>query len=369
MSRSLRALLTVLLLLLAVPITGFGPPTLVESNASDTAVSPRVAGLIKQDRAPRVQASAAVLVDAETGSVVFEKNAHARRAPASTTKIMTALVTLRNARLDDVVVAGSEVEGIEPTIIGLDPGDRLTVEQLLYGLLLPSGNDAAVALAKRVGGSIPRFVSMMNEEAADLGLDDTQFVNPNGLDADGHYSSAFDLALIARAALKDPTFARVVSTREYSIPGPPRWLFRSTNILLGTFPGADGVKTGYTDNAGRCLVLSATRDGRRAIAVVLDSEATWADSSALLDYFFANYSSSTLTVAGSPLATYFVGDEARSLVAMARPQVVLPRWQEPYLRLFFDVVVAPDGQGASGSVDYYLFGRKKGQIELIDAGG
>lgn len=366
--RAPRRVAALLLLLLALVTSGFGPPTLIESHAAVTPATPLTLKLMRVDRPPQVSAKAAVIMDAGTGQVVYEKNSHERRAQASTTKMVTALVTLEKAQLSDVVKAGPDVK-VEPSVIGLDPGDQLTVEQLLYGLLLPSGNDAAVALADYVGGSIPGFAAMMNAKAEQLGLKDTHFVTPHGLDADGHYSSAYDLAIIARAGMQNPVFARIVGATEFRIDGPIRWVFKNSNKLLGVYPGADGVKTGYTDNAGRCLVFSATRNGHRAIAVVLDSADIFADAAALLDYFFADYTWDTLPAADSPLGSYSRGEEVGRMVARTRPSLVFPGWQKPYLRWFYSLVPdASKADGSAGLVTYYLFGRKVAEAPLYDEG-
>ncbi len=367
-TRATRTGLALLVLMLALATSGFGPPTLIESDSPVTPASPSTLKLMRGDRPPFLTAKAAVVMDADSGQVVFEKNSHERRAQASTTKMMTALVTLENARLSDVVKAGPDVK-VEPSIIGLDPGDQLTVEQLLYGLLLPSGNDAAVALADHVGGSIPKFAAMMNAKADQLGLKDTHFVNPHGLDADGHYSSAYDLALIARAGMKNPVFEKIVATREYLITGPIKWQFKNGNRLLLSYPGADGVKTGYTDNAGRCLVFSATRDGHRAIAVVLDSGDSFGEAQALMDYFFANYSWGTLNASDVPLGSYSRESEERRTVAKTEPRIVFPNWQRSYLRWFFALSPGSPGQEeALGAVTYYLFGKKVAEVPLYDEG-
>ena len=370
MTGRFRNLAALLPFIASVFTSGYGPPTLVEADPANAAISPSVLSQIQESRPPEIGAKSAILMDAATGSVIYERESHTRRAMASTTKIMTALVTLSSARLDETVTASPNVRSVEPTIIGLDPGDQLTVVQLLYGLLLPSGNDAAVALAEHVGGSVAGFARMMNAKAADLDMEDTHFVNPHGLDEDGHYSSAYDLAILARAAMKQPVFESIVSTREFRIKGPPAWLFRSSNLLLQTVAGADGIKTGYTDNAGRCLVASAARGGRRAISVVLDSETQWADSAALLQYFFATYDWEMPPRAQSALASYTAGQEVRTASARTLPQMVLPRWQEPYLRWYYDVPSGTDpDDGAVGTVSYFLFGTKVGQAELYAGGG
>jgi serine-type D-Ala-D-Ala carboxypeptidase (penicillin-binding protein 5/6) len=370
MRRGLLRLPLVLLALLSLLATaGFGPPTLIESDDASTPVSSSTLKQMRLERQPQVSAKAAVIMDATTGQLIYDKNSHAHRAPASTTKMTTALVTLESSKLTDVVTAGPNVKKVEPTIIGLDPGDKLTVEQLLYGLLLPSGNDAAVALAEHVGGSESGFATMMNAKVAQLGLKDTHYVTPHGLDTAGHYSSAYDLALTARAAFKNPVFEKIVSTKEYRVDGPVKWYFKNNNRLLDSYSGADGVKTGYTDDAGRCLAASATRAGHRVIVVVLDSLDTVADSAALLDYAFSKYSWEPIRAGDSPLGVYGQGDELRRAVISPQPDMIMPTWQKPYIRWYFS---APSGQGrgdgGTGTVTYYLFGRKVAEFELRDGG-
>ncbi len=361
----MRHLIVIILLVTFSLLTvGFGPPTLIESEAAVTPVSSSTVKQIRADRLPKVGARAWLLMDETTGQVLASKNPHDHRPMASTTKMMTSLVTLEKARLTDVVTAGKNVK-VDPTIIGLDPGDTLTVEQMLYGLMLVSGNDAAVALAEHVGGSIPGFADMMNAKATQLGLKDTHFVNPHGFDDPKHYSSAYDLAVLARTALQNPVFARIVSTKEYRIDAPIRWVFKNSNQLLNTLPGADGVKTGYTDEAGRCLVSSATRRGHRAIAVVLDGPDMYEDSGALLDYLLTNYDWESLEAADHPIAESGQGSEVQQVVARDKPAIVFPSWQRPYLRHYYDVSSTPSkGDGAAGAASYYLFGKKVAEVGL-----
>ena len=235
-------------------------------------------------------AESAIVVDGESGAVLYAKSAHTRLAQASTTKIMTAIVAIENGRLDDRVTVDVDSSQLylatESTVMGLMPGQTVTLQTLLYGLMLSSGNDAAIAISKHIAGSEAKFVEMMNAKAKALGLRDTQFKNPHGLDADGHYSSAYDLAQLARYAMQNPTFASLSSTRHWTADGFDIW---NLNKLLATYAGADGVKPGFTDNAGRCLVGSAVRDGRRVFVTVLRSEDTTADSKALLDYTFDGF--------------------------------------------------------------------------------
>ena len=322
-----------------------------------------------QDEPPPLFSKAVAIMDAQTGTFVYSEKLHERRAPASTTKMLTALVTVRHAKLDEVVVAGPGVL-VEPSIIGLEPGDELTVEQMLYGMLMNSGNDAALAFAEHVGGSVEGFAEMMNEEAERLGMAELHFVNPHGLDAEGHYSTAHDLALLARALLANPLLARIVSTQEYVIDGPVRWTFHNTNRLLATYPGADGVKTGYTDDAGRCLVASATRDGHRAISVALGSIDQWEQSASLLDYFFETYRWAPLHVPAIPLSNYGAAWSPAEVRITGEDEIPLPAWQRPLVRWFIsgsDGAAADDGIVAT--VRYTVLGERVAERQLVPSGG
>lgn len=235
-------------------------------------------------------AESAILIEAETGAVISEKNADERRAMASTTKIMTAILTIEAGDLDKEFTVDSYAIMVEGTSMGLQEGDRVSRRDLLYGILLPSGNDAANAAAVSVGGSIPAFVKMMNEKAEVLGLSDTHFVTPSGLDADGHYTTARDLAMLAAYAMKNETFREIVSSKskklEFGNPPYPRTLYNS-NKMLSNYEGAIGIKTGFTDNARRCLVSAAERNGVTLIAVTLNAPDDWNDHTKMLDYGFS----------------------------------------------------------------------------------
>lgn len=236
---------------------------------------------------PPIQARAAVVLDVASGAVLYAKDAHAQLPPASLTKMATAQVALQRADPDSMVVA-TERSMAEPAVIGLDPGDRLPLREALYGLLLNSGNDVALAIAESVGGgSIARFVGWMNTLVASLGLVDTHFANPHGLDIGDQYSSAYDLAIIGRTLLRQPLLRTMVATTRHDYDAPPLWAFRNINRFLTAYPGADGLKTGYETRAGRCLAASATRDGRQLIVVVLNSEDYVTDAATLMDYGFS----------------------------------------------------------------------------------
>jgi D-alanyl-D-alanine carboxypeptidase len=254
-------------------------------------------------------AKAAVLMEADSGDLIFSQNENARLPMASTTKIMTALVTLERASLDEKITIPAAAVGIEGSSIYLVENEILTIEDLLYALMLQSANDAAVALALAVAGSVDAFATLMNEKAVDLGLTDSHFVNPHGLDADEHYTTAKELALITRAAMENPTFRRICGTERKSIPMQGiegKRLLLNHNKMLRTYDGAIGVKTGFTKKTGRCLVSAAERDGVTLIAVTLGAPDDWRDHTAMLDYGFSLYESVSLCEVGSYHAPLWV---------------------------------------------------------------
>ena len=234
----------------------------------------------------KLSARAAVLYQPETKTFLYEKNANDKRPMASTTKIMTALVTLENVKdLSEPVRIDPSAIGTEGSSAYLKDGDTVTVQELLYALMLRSANDAAVALACFVGGDTAGFAAMMNERAEKLGLTDTHFANPHGLDDEEHYTTAHDLAIIAAEAMKLDIFTEICSTyKKTLVSGERRRTYINHNKLLYKYEGAIGVKTGFTDESGRCLVGAAERDGLRFITVTLDAPTDWADHKALFDY-------------------------------------------------------------------------------------
>jgi D-alanyl-D-alanine carboxypeptidase (penicillin-binding protein 5/6) len=243
---------------------------------------------------PEIGARAAIVVEYPSGRILYSHAMHDNLAPASTTKLMTAILALEHGNLEaQVTVSPDDLVG--ESSMGLENGERQSIHNLLYGMLLPSGNDAAMAVARHIGSLDPgpnsgvkdpvsRFVDMMNARASQLGLTDSHFFNPHGLDADGHHSSAYDLSSLAWYALHFPVFNDIVKTPFFNAGGHS---LRNTNEMLTRYPGSDGVKTGWTDAGGLCLVTSATRDGHRLISVVLNAPHWYNDSSALLDYGFA----------------------------------------------------------------------------------
>ena len=237
-------------------------------------------------KAKAVSAQKACVMDAVSGRFLLEKEADSQSLIASTTKIMTALIVCEQCNVLDRVRIPKEAVGIEGSSMYLQEGEILTIQELLYGLMLHSGNDAAVALAIYCGGTVEGFAELMNDKAHNLGMTGSHFVNPNGLDAPDHYATARDLAVLAAYAMENPIFYKTVSAKTVTVG--QRYL-RNHNKLLWQVEGADGVKTGYTRAAGRLLVSSATRNGRRLIAVTINAPDDWNDHADLLEDGFSRY--------------------------------------------------------------------------------
>jgi D-alanyl-D-alanine carboxypeptidase len=241
----------------------------------------------------KLAATAAILVDAKTGQVLFAKHAHERRPVASTTKIMTALLALQSVAPDDLITVSPAVTRVPLVREGLRAGETVEAWKLFYAMLLYSGNDDALQLALATAGTKDAFLRRMNAEAAVLGMRDTHYTSPSGVIDVGNYSSAWDLATVARVALRNPRFAKVVRTKEIHVPWSAptnEKVYINNNLMLRTYPGTIGVKTGYTHLAGWCLVTAATRHGRTLISVVLDSPNMYVDSTKLLNLGFASSS-------------------------------------------------------------------------------
>lgn len=252
---------------------------------------------------PSVGAQSAVLMEAESGEILYNHNGDARLPMASTTKIMTALVAIEHTKhLDKEVRVAEEAAGIEGSSIYLSAGEKLTMEQLLYALMLESANDAAAAIACEVAGSVDDFAALMNEKAEELGLSNTHFTNPHGLDNEEHYTSAADLGKLASAAMQNETFKKIVSTYKNKIPlngSEGTRVLVNHNRLLQSYDGTIGVKTGFTKRSGRCLVSAAERDGVTLVAVTLNDPDDWKDHKTMLDYGFSMYQRYTLAEEGA----------------------------------------------------------------------
>lgn len=253
------------------------------------------------DRPPAVKGQSALLMDAETGQALWSLNANVRRPMASTTKVMTVVLALERGNLDDVVTAPKGIDQIPPSSLYIKPGEKLTLRELVYAAIIRSANDAAALIGRHVAGSTPEFVKMMNERAAELGMKDTQFKNANGLNAQGHYSTAHDLAILTRHALTIPLFNEICATRVMTLESRKTGdrVVKSRAPFLLHYPGADGVKSGYTRQAGYCYIGSATSGGWRLVSVVLKSSDAGADSKAMMDYGFGQFERRVVARAGT----------------------------------------------------------------------
>ena len=312
-------------------------------------------------------AKAAVLMEAGTGRLLVAQNEEARLPMASTTKIMTALLTLEQTELDEYFTVDTEALYVEGSSMGLAPEDSVTLRILAAGMLLASGNDAANAAAVRIAGSVPDFVVLMNARAAELGMKNTSFETPSGLDADEHFSSAYDMALLAQAALNNNDFAEICSqprmTLMFGNPPFKRWL-GNHNSLLKSYEGAIGVKTGFTKKAGRCLVSAAERDGIRLICVTLSCPDDWREHTRLLDYGFAGLKSSDLSSLMPPLLLPVGGGVQKNVVLEQQHTAVVALAEGEQARVKSRVLLkrfllAPVSKGqAVGEVRFTLDGKE-----------
>ncbi len=314
-----------------------------------------------------ISASNAILLDGQTGRVIYEKQADKQGLIASTTKIMTALVVCEQVNVLDRVRIPKQAVGIEGSSMYLKEGEILTVQDLLYGLMLHSGNDAAVALAIYCGGTVEGFAELMNDKAHRLGLYNTHFVNPNGLDSPGHYSTARDMAVLAAYAMENPIFYKTVSTKTVTAGGRN---LRNHNKLLWMLDGTDGVKTGFTKKAGRILVSSCTRQGRRLLCVTMNDGNDWQDHISLMETGFANYTVRQIVKKGDCVGTVPVisgEDTYVALIATEDFSYSLAQGEEPTIVLSKPgFVYAPVAQGQEAGVAHIcLDGKSVGQIPVV----
>lgn len=323
-----------------------------------------------QVNAVSTSAKSAILMEAESGRVLYEENAHEERLIASITKLLTALVAVESEiPLQDFVEITAEVCKVEGSSLYLTEGEEITFEALLYGMLLHSGNDAATAIALHCGGTVEGFVELMNKKAVDLGLSHSSFENPHGLNGDNHYSSAYDMAVIAQACLENEVVAKMVATQQISLSGRT---FTNKNKLLSTYEGCIGMKTGYTELAGRTLVSAATRDGMTLICVTLDDGNDWIDHSSLFDYGFSTYEMVEYTVEEGPTADIFVENSLIPFVSVGmvenfRYPVKEGEEISSSIMVSESSATAPvkEGQAVEGSVVWRLNGEEIGQSSVV----
>ena len=323
----------------------------------------------------QTSAAAACIVELTTGRVLFEYEADTQLPMASTTKVMTALLALELGEPDEPVTCSENAYGVPGTSIYLDLGETLPLGQMLLGLMLASGNDAAVAIAEHLGGSVEEFAQMMNARALELGARNTHFVTPHGLPMDGHYTTARDLALISRHAMTLHAFRRIVSTQRASIPWAGRDYDRqlqNKNRLLSDYPGATGVKTGYTRAAGRCLVFGAQREGLELVGALLNCPEWFDEAARLMDACFEQYGMLTLYRAGEDARVVPVqGGVGRTVGAVAVTDLSVPVRQGEEVRLVLDLpeqIEAPVRAGDElGTASAVLSGETLLTVPLVAA--
>lgn len=358
MTRKLATLYLVLLFSLAVVL---GRPGLAVSNPPP----------------PFVSASSAILADFATGRVLWAKNEREKRPIASITKVMTAIVVLENVALDSKVPISQRATDAGESELYLSPGEERTVEELLYGALLRSANDASIALAEYVGGSVENFVNLMNKKAKLIGALDTNFTNPHGLKDGNLYSTAYDLALIARYAMRNRKFAEIVGTKTYIIPWPNNPYPRAAinhNELLEQYPAANGIKTGWTREAGYCLMASAKKNGFSLVSVVLnapDSQSRFDDSQRILEYGFANFRRDKVIDKGKVYGRLSFPDIEEISPVVARKDLVTlihktsANFVEKVVTLDKDILPPVLKGQVVGKVKVSQFGQELGEVELV----
>lgn len=275
-----------------------------------------------------ISARSAVVLDAASGRVLFEHNARTKRGMASTTKIMTALCAIEHGDLEKTVIISNTASGVEGSSMYLAAGEKLKLSDLVYGLMLVSGNDAATAIAENVSGSTEKFAELMNKKAMEIGAFDTSFTNPHGLSDDNHYTTAYDLAKITAYAMKNPMFCEVVSTKSKKLPqnegGYPRLLVNH-NKFLNMYEGCIGVKTGFTKATGRCLVTSVEKNGLRLVCVTLNDPDDWSDHKTMYDNAYSAFSSYKLKNSGDIITTASVSrGEMPTVELICQKDVYIP---------------------------------------------
>lgn len=312
---------------------------------------------------PSPSADGAVLIESKTGRVLYSLNQHLKRPMASTTKIMTALLAIENGELDSIVKISPNAVGVEGSSIYLKEGEEISLRDLIYGLMLRSGNDAAIAIAEYISGSEEEFVKLMNKRAKEIGAINTNFTNPHGLHNPNHYSTAYDMALITREAMKLDFFKEVVKTKNWIANREINQFFSNKNNVLWKYKGGDGVKIGYTKASGRCLVASATRDNVQLIAVVLNDGNWFNDCYRMLDYGFEHYRPSLLLSKGQFLKKVQIHNGNREyLNILSDEDVIIPLKEEERERIKIIVDIdnhlkAPIVIGQNlGEVKFYLDG-------------
>lgn len=328
---------------------------------------PAVSGkAVAQPAGIGTSAEAAALIDVKSGRLLYSHQGDKRMRIASTTKIMTAIIAIAQGELSDQVKVSKNAFGKEGSSIYLKLNEEMSLHHMLYGLMLRSGNDAATAIAEHIGGSEQGFVLLMNEKARELGMENSNFMNPHGLDHDDHYSTANDMAKLTAYALQNPVFQEIVKTEIKKVPNPSEsWdhVWTNKNKMLNIYEGADGVKTGYTKTARRCLVSSATRNGQQLAVVTLNDPNDWRDHGSLLDWGFANYKLTPLAEKGEAVEPGFAAGGSFFYALAEGEEAHITRQVE-----WTDRNSAAFRLGDAGTLSFMLEGRKIGSVPVYPEG-
>lgn len=352
---------------MGLAIMVFGPTASMPIAASPTVDVPPVDDVPTAALPIGTHAQASALIDVESGRLLLSHNGDKRMLIASLTKVMTAIVAIEHGNISDVVKVGKGAVGKEGSSLYLKLDEEMSLEHMLYGLMLRSGNDAATAIAEHVGGSEEGFAHLMNEKAKMIGMTNTNFVNPHGLNAENHYSTANDMAILTAYALKNPVFSDIVKTEVKKVPNPHeswQYTWYNKNKMLAFYEGADGVKTGFTKLAGRCLISSATRDGRQLAVVTLNDGNDWLDHTQWLNYGFQTYQHHDLIEKGEIIDSY-------PFVSGATFTYPLANGEREQVKT--DVVLlAPDSVhyklGERGVLQFSLHGETIGSVPVFEEG-
>ncbi|MBN1399728.1 MAG: D-alanyl-D-alanine carboxypeptidase [Anaerolineae bacterium] len=359
-----RRALFIVLATLSLCCLGFGPPRLGDSDMPRYPLTLHQIRAMRPHPLPEINAASALLVNLGTGRILYALNEHERLAPASLTKIVTALVALERGRQDqEMRVAREDLRAY--SVIRLQSGEELNLRQLLFAMLIPSDNAAAMTIARSLGGNVAAFVQWMNALMVEWNLQDTHFANPSGLDQAGQYASAFDMAIVARQAMENPVFAEIVRKHEWIVAGR---IIKSTNELLNTYPGTIGVKTGTTDLAKECLITVVDRPAGRALCVVMGSEERFQDTRRLMDYYFANYSELRVHIEETPQSRYLDEEGNIHTFVTRQPAVFLiSPWQMgavSFYRRIDDLSVTPPADQPIGALEIRVGWRLFGEVSL-----
>ena len=360
----LRRLRVLLLCVLSCLCTAFGPPRLTDSDIARRGMTLQQIRALRQLPVPQISAASAILASTTTGQILYARNEHERRAPASLVKILTAIVALQRGRLDQQIRI--EREDLRAySVVGLQNGQELSLRDLLFVLLVPSDNAASMAIGRGLADDVQTFVKWMNELASSWGLTNTRVANPHGLDHKDSYSTAYDMAIIARQAMTDPLFADIIRRSEVVVAG--HWM-ESTNELLDTYSGMTGVKTGTTDLAGECFIATVDRPSGQVLSVIMGSEDRFRDTRLLLDHFYSTFAELRVDLPEIPQNRYLDEDANWRAFGLREPVTFLiSPWQvgtESFYRRIDDISADPSPDEPIGALVVMLAGRRLTEVPL-----